>query len=121
MYQANSPSKLRNDVFYALKDLALKLTDKYKNDRSRIAWVSIRLTEKFSDTHPNGTSAMLSSMYGKQEILSMVMTDLALPKIGLDSLIMVASNTMIYKADFLNRVSTHKNAPSPSSSIFDIQ
>lgn len=105
LYQANSPSKSRNDVFFALKDFALKLTEKYKNDGSRISWVSIRLTEKFGDTHPNGTSVMLNSVYGKQEILSLVMTDLALRKIGLENLVMVASNTMSFKADFLNRVS----------------
>lgn len=48
---------------------------------------------------------MLNSVYGKQEILSLVMTDLALRKIGLENLVMVASNTMSFKADFLNRVS----------------
>lgn len=105
MYQANSPSKTKDDVFYVLKDMALKLTEKYKNEGSRIAWVSIRLTEKFSDTQPNTTSVLLNSVYGKQEILSLVMTDLALRKIGLELLVMVASNRMTFKADFLNRVS----------------
>lgn len=109
LYQSNSPSKSRDDVFYTLKDQALKLSEKYKNDGSRIAWVSIRLTEKFSGTHPNATSAMLNSVYGKQEILSLVMTDLALRKIGLENLVMVASNAMTFKADFLNRVSGTTN------------
>lgn len=85
--------------------MALKLTEKFKTDGSRIAWVSIRLTEKFSDTHPNATSTLLNSVYGKQEILGLVMTDLALRKIGLENLVMVASNTMTFKTDFLNRVS----------------
>lgn len=47
---------------------------------------------------------MLNSVYGTQEILSLVMTDLALRKIGLEHLVMIASNSMTFKADFLNRV-----------------
>lgn len=104
LYQANSPSKTPDDVFYNLKMLALNLSEKYKNDGSRIAWLSIRLPEKFIETHPRESAAAISSVYGRQEVLGLVMTDLALRKIGLDSLVMVVSNEMSLRQDFLNRV-----------------
>lgn len=104
LYQANSPSKEKNDIFIELKNIALQLSDKYKADGSRIAWVSIRLPEIFSESDSNGDSVMLSSLYGKNGILSLVVTDLSLRKIGLESLVMITSNRMTFKADFLNRV-----------------
>lgn len=48
---------------------------------------------------------MLNSLYGQHEILSIAVADLALPKIGLDSLVLMASNSISFKPDFLNRVS----------------
>lgn len=105
LYQAKSPSKAKDDVFSDLKTTALQLSEKYKADGSRIAWVSIRLPEQFSNTFNDGHSSMLSSMYGNQEILSLVVTDLALRKIGLESLVMLSSNSMSFKPDVLNRVS----------------
>lgn len=48
---------------------------------------------------------MLSSIYARNEILSLVVADLALQRIGLDSLAMMSSNAMTFKPDFLNRVS----------------
>lgn len=106
MYEANSPSKEKDDIFADLKSIALQLSEKYKNDGSRIAWVSIRLSERFS--RPNNAkkdSVVLNSIYGNQAILSLVMTDLALRKIGLDSLVMICSNDMTFRTDVLNRVS----------------
>lgn len=105
MYRSNSPSKNRDDVFFDLKTLALNLSEKYKGDGSRIAWVSIRLPDRFTGVNPSNGSVMLTSMYGPNEILSLVVTDLALRKIGLESLVMLSSNSMTFKADFLNRVS----------------
>lgn len=105
LYEANSPSKAKDDIFADLKSIALQLSEKYKNDGSRIAWVSIRLPERFSRMENNkNESMMLNSMYANQEILSLAMTDLALRKIGLDSLVMICSNSMTFKADVLNRV-----------------
>lgn len=106
LYQANSPSKSENDVFADLKAMALQLSEKYKSDGSRIAWVSIRLPEQFSNIFDGIHSSMYSSMYGSQEILSIVVTDLALRKIGLESLVLLCSNSMSFKADVLNRVSS---------------
>lgn len=47
---------------------------------------------------------MLNSIYGRNDILSVAVADLALPKIGLDSLVLMASTDISFKADFLNRV-----------------
>lgn len=92
------------DPFKSLKTLALDLSSKYKTDGSRIAWVSIRLPSTLSDPIPSEV-VMLNSLYGQHEILSIAVADLALPKIGLDSLVLMASNSISFKPDFLNRVS----------------
>lgn len=86
--------------------MALQLSEKYKSDGSRIAWVSIRLPEQYSNTFDGIHSSMYSSMYGNQEILSIVVTDLALRKIGLESLVLLCTNSMSFKPDVLNRVSS---------------
>lgn len=91
-----------------MKSTGLQLSEKYKNDGSRIAWVSIRLPDSFSrPLADKSDSVMLNSMYGNQEVLSLAMTDLALRKIGLESLVLICSNSMSFKVDVLNRVS-HK-------------
>lgn len=100
----DSPSKGNEDKFNDLKNLALELSKKFKADGSRIAWVSIRLPAIYSQ-RPEADDIMINSMYGKNQILSLAVIDLALRKIGLDSLVMLGSNSMSIKADFLNRVS----------------
>lgn len=104
MYRVESASKGENDPFKTIKTLALELSSKYKTDGSRIAWVSIRLPTALSEPSPT-EEVMLSSLYGRNEILSIAVADLALPKIGLDSLVLLASSSITFKADFLNRVS----------------
>lgn len=47
---------------------------------------------------------MLNSIYSRNEILSVAVADLSLPKIGLESLVLLGSTSMVFKADFLNRV-----------------
>lgn len=103
MYRYDSSSKGVTDPFKSLKSLALDLSSKYKTDGSRIAWVSIRLPYVLSDPVP-AEYVMLNSLYGHDEILSVAVADLALPKIGLESLVLMASNSITFKADFLNRV-----------------
>lgn len=110
MYRLNTPNKGADDVFLPLKKLALELSEKYKDDGSRIAWLSIRLPEVFSK-EPNISDVMLSSMYAEQEILSFAVADLALLKIALDGLVMICSVGMTFKADFLNRVRTSTFTP----------
>lgn len=117
LYQAESPSKSKEDAFHGLKSTALRLSEKYKTDGSRIAWVSIRLPEKFNDLYPKDSAAAINSVYGRQEIISLVMTDLALRKIGLESLVMIVSNDMKFKSDFLNRVSIIHTKYDQNSSI----
>lgn len=104
LYRYNSPNKNKDDIFAEPKRVALEISEKYKVDGSRIAWVSIRLTEKFSAMDPSDSSIMLRSMYGNNEILSLLATDLALRKIGLESLVMICSSAMTFRPDFLNRV-----------------
>ena len=103
IYHAETPSKGDEDVFNNLKNIALTLSEKYKADGSRIAWVSIRLPIEINQTF-NYNDITLNTIYGKNEILSLAAVDLALRKIGLESLVMVCSNSMTFRADFLNRV-----------------
>ncbi|XP_055911930.1 chondroitin sulfate glucuronyltransferase [Eupeodes corollae] len=103
LYKYDSPSKGENDPFRNIKSLALNLSTKYKTDGSRIVWVSIRLPAIFSDVSMP-EDIMLNSIYARNEILSLAVADLALPKIGLESLVLMASTSNTFKADFLNRV-----------------
>ncbi|ETN62052.1 chondroitin synthase [Anopheles darlingi] len=102
-YRADTPSKGDEDVFLPLKNIALAVTEKHKQDGSRVAWVSIRLppelSGKFDDNH-----RYYSSMYGQHGRLAFAAVDLALRKIGLESLVMLCSNAATFRSDFLNRV-----------------
>lgn len=99
----DTPSKGEGDVFLPLKNLALGLTEKHKQDGSRIAWVSIRLPPELSQP-ANPNHLLSTSLYGPNQLLSFAATDLALRKIGLDSLVMMCSSGATFRADFLNRV-----------------
>ncbi|XP_017871460.1 PREDICTED: chondroitin sulfate synthase 2 [Drosophila arizonae] len=105
LYRLESPSKGDDDPFKSLKKLALDLSSKYKTDGSRIAWVSIRLPEQLS-TEPVQPQDWLmhASMYGPRQLLSLAVADLALPKLGLESLVLLATPSMLFRTDFLNRV-----------------
>lgn len=104
LYGPVSPSKGDGDVFGRLKDAALKMSDKYKVDGSRIAWVSIRLPDDYARESSIGERVVQSSMFAEEDILSLAVSDLALRKIGLETLVMIASNSMTFRADYLNRV-----------------
>lgn len=104
LYNLESPSRGDADVFLGPKNAALELSEKYKADGSRIAWVSIRLPAEFATDESKVDRVTLNSIYGDNEVLSLAITDLALRKIGLESLVMIASNSMQIRADFLNRV-----------------
>lgn len=107
LYGADSPSRGDADAFGALKTAALNLTEAYRTHGSRVAWVSIRLpatAAAVNATMAAGASAQLSSAYGADERLSMAVTDLALRKIGLKSLVLLGSVGMSVRAEFLNRV-----------------
>ncbi|XP_030381520.1 chondroitin sulfate synthase 2 isoform X2 [Scaptodrosophila lebanonensis] len=104
LYRLNSPSKGEEDPFKSLKTLALDLSSKYKTDGSRIAWVSVRLPEQLSADVDVDKLVLHNSMYASQQLLSLAVTDLALPKIGLESLVLIGTPGMSFKTDFLNRV-----------------
>lgn len=103
LYNSNASNKGTDDVFYQLKNVAISTSKKIKNDDSRIAWVSIRLPTEYDYSYRE-SDEMLSSLYANQEILSLAVTDLALRKIGLESLVLHFSNVAHFKNDFLNRV-----------------
>ncbi|EDW62593.2 chondroitin sulfate synthase 2 [Drosophila virilis] len=104
LYRFDSPSKGDDDPFKTLKKLALDLSTKYKTDGSRIAWVSIRLPEQLSAPIKPDDWLLHASMYGSQQLLSLAVADLALPKLGLESLVLLAPPGMLFRTDFLNRV-----------------
>ncbi|CRL04340.1 CLUMA_CG017432, isoform A, partial [Clunio marinus] len=103
LYNSNASNKAESDVFYNLKNFAIETSKRIKTDDSRIAWVSIRLPSEYDYTY-HESDEMLSSMYANQEILSLAATDLALRKIGLESLVLLFTNVAHFKNDFLNRV-----------------
>lgn len=103
LYNSNHTNKGESDVFYRLKNVAVEASKRIKNDDSRIAWVSIRLPPEYDYSYRE-SDELLNSIYGNQEILSLAITDLALKKLGLDTLNLIFSNQVNFKTDFLNRV-----------------
>lgn len=92
MYNFDSPSKGKNDVFYEVKKYILMLNEKYKKDQSRITWLSIRLPI-------NVTSIDLNPM------LRIAVTDLCAKKFSSESLVLLMETRTKLKIDYLNRVS----------------
>ncbi|KAJ8928907.1 hypothetical protein NQ314_018478 [Rhamnusium bicolor] len=93
LYQYNSESKGAGDVFGDIKAFATKAMSKYKNDDVKIAWVSIRLPEVPNPLYIEETKS-----------LNFAIVDLALRKVGLDSLTLVLNVYCNITVDFLNRV-----------------
>nr|XP_023018650.1 chondroitin sulfate synthase 2 [Leptinotarsa decemlineata] len=93
LYQYNSASRGSADVFADIKNFATKATSKYKNDDTKIAWLSIRLPEVSNPLFIEENRA-----------LNFAVVDLALKKIGLDSLTLILDVYCNITIDFLNRV-----------------
>lgn len=96
VFERNPYILVPNDPFQQLKDFATKATAKHVHDDVKIAWLSIRLPEvktalKFEDNRA----------------LNFAAVDLALKKIGLDSLTLVLDVWANVTVDFLNRVSVN--------------
>ncbi|KYB26915.1 chondroitin sulfate synthase 2 [Tribolium castaneum] len=89
LYQPNSSNKGTSDVFYDVKTYATKVTSKYKNEDVKIAWVSVRLP------WPTATDS---------KVMGFAVVDLALRKIGPESLVLVLDPYTNISSDFLNRV-----------------
>lgn len=81
------------DVFSGLKERATQLAQKFRNDDTKIAWLSIQLPEFkhkiYTEDYPS---------------LNFAMADLALKKLGLDSLCLFLDVYVNITGDFLNRV-----------------
>lgn len=93
LYQYNSESKGNNDIFGEVKNFATMAMNKYKNDDVKIAWVSIRL--------PEASKPLYVEEY---KSLNFAFVDLALRKIGVDSLTLILNIYCNITIDFLNRV-----------------
>ncbi|KAJ8951127.1 hypothetical protein NQ318_021571 [Aromia moschata] len=93
LYQYNSESKGTTDPFSDVKNFVTKAAVKYKNDDAKIAWVSIRLPE-----------SPVPLTVEDNKSLNFATVDLALRKVGVDSLTLVLSVYCNITVDFLNRV-----------------
>lgn len=93
LYQYNSNNKGSADVFGEIKNIVTKIGTKYKNEDTKIAWVSVRLPEAKSTIYIND-----------HKVLNFAIADLALKKIGLESLVLVLDVYSDITPDFLNRV-----------------
>ncbi|RZC42210.1 chondroitin sulfate synthase 2 [Asbolus verrucosus] len=93
LYQSESSNKGTDDVFYEMKNFATRTTNKYKNEDMKIAWVSIRW--------PAWPTALKMESF---KSLDFAVVDLALKKIGLESLVLVLDAHTNISSDFLNRV-----------------
>ncbi|GJQ81937.1 hypothetical protein Trydic_g20404 [Trypoxylus dichotomus] len=94
LYQYNTVSKGNDDYFKNLKDLATQTTNKYHSEDTKIAWVSIRLPLN------NDINIKMEDY----PVLNFAVIDLALKKIGLDSLVLVLDVYCEAGVEFLNRV-----------------
>lgn len=94
LYQYESESKGDKDVFKEIKQFVVKISNKYKNDDYRISWLSIRLPESKSPIY-----------FVDNKALNFAVVDLALKKIGLESLVLILDVYSKITIEFLNRVS----------------
>ncbi|XP_043264218.1 chondroitin sulfate synthase 2 isoform X2 [Colletes gigas] len=91
LYNFDSPSKGKGDVFYDVKQYALMLAEKYKKNQSKITWLSIRLPN-------NVTSIEFDPM------LTIAVTDLCIRKFSPESLILFVETGIQLRLDYLNRI-----------------
>lgn len=92
LYDPNSSSKGKDDIFFELKHNALSLSEKYKKDLIKITWLSIRLPIQFNSIE-------------MEPLLKIAIADLSVRKFSPDSLILFVELEMEIKIDYLNRVS----------------
>ncbi|RLU24985.1 hypothetical protein DMN91_003077 [Ooceraea biroi] len=91
LYNVDSPSKGKDDVFYEVKQYILTLNDKYKKDQSKITWLSVRLPTDVTSTDFD-------------PMLKIAVIDLCAKKFPLESLVLLAETGTKLKVDYLNRV-----------------
>lgn len=91
LYDPSLPGKgTKDDIFLSVKELALTLSDRYKKDGSKIAWVSIKIPSH------NGLA--------NDPLLDFVVADLVVKKFSPESLILMCQANMDLRQDYLNRV-----------------
>lgn len=102
LYNPDSTSKGKEDAFYNIKQQALSLTDKYKKEQMKVAWLSVRLPSPiyFIEFDP---------------MLTVAVADLIAKKFSPESLVLFVETGMELRTDYLNRVSINTIA-----NIFDI-
>lgn len=94
LYQYNTDSKTNTvDPFGNIKSFALKTSEKYNNEDTKIAWVSIRL--------PNANQTITIEEF---PAINFAIIDLSLRKIGLENIVFFANVYADFSMDFLNRV-----------------
>ncbi|XP_076758264.1 chondroitin polymerizing factor isoform X1 [Xylocopa sonorina] len=91
LYNFNSASKGRADIYYEIKQYALLLAEKYKKQQSKVTWLSIRLPNIVTAVEPN-------------QLLNIAVTDLCVRKFSPDGLILFVETGMQLRLDYLNRV-----------------
>ncbi|XP_050579390.1 chondroitin sulfate synthase 2 isoform X2 [Bombus affinis] len=91
LYNFDSASKGRTDIYYEIKQYALSLADKYKKQQSKITWLSVRL--------PN----IVTSIEANQ-LLNIAITDLCIRKFSPESLILLVETGIQLRLDYLNRI-----------------
>ncbi|XP_076670658.1 chondroitin polymerizing factor [Andrena cerasifolii] len=91
LYNFDSTSKGKRDVFYDIKQYALMLAEKYKKNQLKITWLSIRLPN-------NVISIELDPM------LNIAITDLCIRKFSPESLILFVETGIQLRLDYLNRI-----------------
>ena len=91
LYNFDSTSKGKEDMYYDIKHYILMLAEKYKKHQSKITWLSVRL--------PNGITSI-----GSNQLLNIAVTDLCIRKFSPESLILFVEMDIQLRLDYLNRV-----------------
>lgn len=91
MYDFNSASKGKADIYFEIKQYALLLAEKYKKQQSKITWLSIRLPNIVMSVETN-------------QLLNIAVTDLCVRKFAPESLILFIETGIQLRLDYLNRV-----------------
>ncbi|PSN43934.1 Chondroitin sulfate synthase 2 [Blattella germanica] len=91
LYDPSLPGKgTKDDIFLSVKEMALSLSERYKKDGSKIAWVSIKV--------PTSNGLV------NEPLLEFAMADLVVRKFSPESLILICKSNMDVRQDYLNRV-----------------
>ncbi|XP_012278166.1 chondroitin sulfate glucuronyltransferase [Orussus abietinus] len=91
LYDPNTPSKGMKDIYHDVKQFALSLSDKYKQDQLKVTWLSIRLP-------------VVASTIELDPMLKIAIADLSTKKFSPESLILFVETSIELRNDYLNRV-----------------